>query len=147
MTEEKLNELLKNVPRDEQGRIIGADMYAPADLAGPTGENGIQVLKEKECPTCELKEKCEQENINPLDPGCKMSKMIGTRVSSVPNKGRKCMECRWYTRWCSESGKHITRYCLANSDSRTKSGLKKVKGDDQACAGFCEHSYYSDYDY
>jgi hypothetical protein len=49
MTEEKLDEILKNLPRTADGLIIGEDMYASADLAGQTGEDGIQVLKEKIC--------------------------------------------------------------------------------------------------
>lgn len=56
MTEEKVDEILKNLPRTADGLIIGEDMYAPADLSGPTGEDGIQVLKEKKCKTCECME-------------------------------------------------------------------------------------------
>ena len=76
MTEEKVDEILKNLPRTADGLIIGEDMYASADLAGPTGEDGIQVLKEKECKTCEYREKCELENVDPLDPVCKISKKL-----------------------------------------------------------------------
>jgi len=53
MATEMLNEILKNLPCTEDGRIIGADMYAPADLAGPRGEDGMRVLMEKQ-----VKESC-----------------------------------------------------------------------------------------
>ena len=45
--DDEFEEILKNLPRDEQGRIIGEDMYDTGELAGPCGEDGIQLLKEK----------------------------------------------------------------------------------------------------